>query len=78
MKMNSEATAQLIQMLTYILIPIILAIFALVGFLVYLHFKENNSKKEKEDLVGQSKKVLQQDKQSIFNFMEFDTVRDNM
>lgn len=76
--MNSEATAQLIQMLTYILIPIILAIFALVGFLVYLHFKENNSKKEKEDLVGQSKKVLQQDKQSIFNFMEFDTVRDNM
>lgn len=30
--MNSEATAQLIQMLTYILIPIILAIFALVGF----------------------------------------------
>lgn len=76
--MNSETTAQLIQMLTYILIPIILAIFALVGFLVYLHFKENNSKKEKEDLVGQSKKVLQQDKQSIFNFMEFDTVRDNM
>lgn len=76
--MNSEATAQLIQMLTYILIPIILAIFALVGFLLYLHFKENNSKKEKEDLVGQSKKVLQQDKQSIFNFMEFDTVRDNM
>lgn len=76
--MNSEATAQLIQMLTYILIPIILAIFALVGFLLYLHFKENNSKKEKEDLVGQSKKVIQQDKQSIFNFMEFDTVRDNM
>lgn len=76
--MNSEATTQLIQTLTYILIPIILAIFALVGFLVYLHFKENNSKKEKEDLVGQSKKVLQQDKQSIFNFMEFDTVRDNM
>lgn len=76
--MNSEATTQLIQMLTYILIPIIIAIFALIGFLVYLHFKENNSKKEKEDLVGQSKKVLQQDKQSIFNFMEFDTVRDNM
>lgn len=76
--MNSETTTQLIQMLTYILIPIIIAIFALIGFLVYLHFKENNSKKEKEDLVGQSKKVLQQDKQSIFNFMEFDTVRDNM
>ena len=76
--MNSQATTQLIQTLTYVLIPIILAIFALVGFLVYLHFKENNSKKEKEDLVGQSKKVLQQDKQSIFNFMEFDTVRDNM
>lgn len=76
--MNSEATTQLIQTLTYILIPIIIAIFALIGFLVYLHFKENNAKREKENAGRQSKSVPQQDKQSIFNFMEFDTVRDNM
>lgn len=76
--MNSEATTQLIQTLTYILIPIIIAIFALIGFLVYLHFKENNAKREKENAGRQNKSVPQQDKQSIFNFMEFDTVRDNM
>ena len=76
--MNSEATTQLIQTLTYILIPIIIAIFALIGFLVYLHFKENNAKREKENAGRQSKSVPQQDKQSIFNFMEFDTVKDNM
>ena len=77
--MNSQATTQLIQKLTYVLIPIIIAIFALVGFLVYLYFKENKNKKEKQDeSVPTSSKTPQQNKQSIFNFMEFDTVRDNM
>ena len=51
--MNSEATTQLIQTLTYILIPIIIAIFALIGFLVYLHSKENNAKREKENAARQ-------------------------
>ena len=69
----------MIQKLTYVLIPIIIAIFALVGFLVYLYFKENKNKKEKQDeSVPTSSKTPQQNKQSIFNFMEFDTVRDNM
>ena len=77
--MNSQATTQLIQTLTYVLITIIIAIFALVGFLVYLYFKENKNKKEKQDeSVPTSSKTPQQNKQSIFNFMEFDTVRDNM
>lgn len=77
--MNSQATTQLIQTLTYVLIPIIIAIFALVGFLVYLYFKENKNKKEKQnESVPTSSKTPQQNKQSIFNFMEFDTVRDNM
>ena len=77
--MNSQATTQVIQTLTYVLIPIIIAIFALVGFLVYLYFKENKNKKEKQDeSVPTSSKTPQQNKQSIFNFMEFDTVRDNM
>ena len=79
MEMSSEGATQLIQTLTYILIPIIIAIFALVGFLVYLYFKENKNKKEKQDeSVPTSSKTPQQNKQSIFNFMEFDTVRDNM
>ena len=76
--MSSEGATQLIQTLTYILIPIIIAIFALIGFFTYLYFKEKNSKKEKQDSTVENPKKPQQDKQSIFNFMEFDTVRDNM
>lgn len=76
--MSSERATQLIQTLTYILIPIIIAIFALIGFFTYLYFKEKNSKKEKQDSTVENTKKPQQDKQSIFNFMEFDTVRDNM
>jgi len=78
MEMSSEGATQLIQTLTYILIPIIIAIFALIGFFTYLYFKEKNSKKEKQDSTVENTKKPQQDKQSIFNFMEFDTVRDNM
>lgn len=76
--MSSEGATQLIQTLTYILIPIIIAIFALIVFFTYLYFKEKNSKKEKQDSTVENTKKPQQDKQSIFNFMEFDTVRDNM
>ena len=76
--MSSEGATQLIQTLTYILIPIIIAIFALIGFFTYLYFKEKNSKKEKQDSTVENPKKPQQNKQSIFNFMEFDTVRDNM
>ena len=76
--MSSEGATQLIQTLTYILIPIIISIFALIGFFTYLYFKEKNSKKEKQDSTVENPKKPQQDKQSIFNFMEFDTVRDNM
>lgn len=82
--MSSQATTQLIQMLAYILIPIVLAIFMLIGFLVYLHFKEK-SKNDSNNNMGASRgqvdklnTVNSQSKQSIFNFMEFDTVEDAM
>ena len=79
--MNSQATEQLIEMLLYILIPVVIAIFALIGFWVYLHFKEKNPKKEKDAISSNSKeveRVSSTNKQSIFNFMEFDNVEDNM
>ena len=79
--MNSQATQQLIEMLLYILIPIVIAIFGLVGFLVYLHFKEKNPKKAKNKTSTSSNEiesVSSSNKQSIFNFMEFDDVEDNM
>ena len=81
--MDSQTTTQLIKMLTYILIPIVIAVFGLIVFLVYIYFKEKNNKKIKEDEDKGNIKLNTtnsntQGKQSIFNFMEFDTVRDNM
>ena len=79
--MDSQSTAQLIEMLIYILIPIVIVIFGLIGFLIYLHFKDNKKLEEKETK-GQTVKsegnTTNSSKQSIFNFMEFDNVEDNM
>lgn len=78
--MNSDTTTQLIQMLVYILIPIVIAVFGLIGFLVYLFFKEKSQKNsEKTNITTKSSTSSNAtNKQSIFNFMEFDTVTDNM
>ena len=77
--MDSQNKAQLIQMLVYVLIPVIFAIFGLIGFLVYLHFKDKNGKANtKLSTSSEVNNNNSQNKQSIFNFMEFDTVKDNM
>ena len=78
--MNSEPTTQLIKLLMYILIPIIIAVFGLIIFLIYIHFKERKSQEDKQNEGSKSVSINSnaQNKQSIFNFMEFDTVRDNM
>ena len=78
--MNSETSTQLIQLLTYVLIPIVIAVFGLIGFLVYIYAKERKDKQAKENIdnpVNNTSKTVN-NKQSIFNFMGFDTVRDNM
>lgn len=78
--MDNGSTTQLIKLLVIILIPIIIAVFGLIIFLIYIHLKEKNAqKKEKqEEAETTPKNANVQSKQSIFNFMEFDTVRDNM
>lgn len=76
--MNSDATEQLIQLLTYILIPVILAVIILIGVLLFIHFKEKNKNKKTEEGSSNPQSVPVQNKQSIFKFMDFDTVRDNM
>lgn len=78
--MDSQSASQTVQMLVYLLIPIVIAVFCLIAFLVFWYFKE---KKPKEKNTNQSKNqniegASAQDKQSIFNFMEFDDVEDNM
>ncbi len=80
--MNSDTSTQLIQMLTYILVPIVIAVVALIGFLVYLYIKEKREKilkkQEEEGTKIVNTNTNSQNKQSIFNFMEFDSVQDNM
>ena len=79
--MNSETTAQLIKLLTYILIPIVIAVFGMIGFLVYFIFKEKlnkNEEKNKHNDDSIKPNTQKTNRQSIFNFMEFDTIKDNM
>lgn len=76
--MNSQARTQLIEMLIYILVPVIIAIIVLGGFLIYLHFKEKRKKNPKTNNTDTNLPSNTQDKQSIFNFMEFDDVEDSM
>ena len=72
----------LIRTLVIILIPIIIAVFILIGFLIYLLIKDKKEKREKtknEQILTKTKTgVSNQNKQSIFNFMEFDSIKDNM
>ena len=79
--MNSQAKEELIEMIMYILIPVVIAIIVLIVFLIFLHLKEKRAQKSKKSKNGNSKEISNSsspDKQSIFNFMEFDNVEDNM
>ena len=77
--MNNSSTTQIIKLLIYILIPIVIAVFGLIIFWLIIHLKEKKAQKlEQEDGNIGAKTTKVQNKQSIFNFMEFDTVRDNM
>lgn len=83
--MDSQSKTQLVQLLLYILVPILIAIVALVCFLVYIKLKERresnrgsirNNKKDNSSM--KENPNLAQSKQSIFKFMEFDNIEDNM
>ena len=77
--MNSESTTRLIEMLIYILVPIVIAIFILIAFLIYIHFKEKRKRTPKiTEKSNTNVSTNEQNKQSIFNFMEFDDVEDSM
>ena len=75
-------TAEVIKILTFLLIPIVVAVLLLIIFLIYLYLKEKRERKnlEREGEI-QTKTTTNanvQNKQSIFNFMEFDSITDNM
>lgn len=77
--MNSETTSQLIQILILFLVPVVIAVIGLIGFLIYLYFKDKNQKQEvSQDIKSNDINSKNQNKQSIFNFMDFDKIEDNM
>ncbi len=81
--MDSQSKIQLIKLLLYILIPILIAILILSGFLIYVYLKDKKTKEAKEQQDTGRKTnyktgTTSTNKQSIFNFMEFDTVEDSM
>lgn len=83
--MGSQEKLEMVNMLTVILIPIMFIILALVGYLVYVSIKNKNKVKDnvQSNKVSGTENVntstsSMQNKQSIFNFMEFEDVTDNM
>lgn len=79
--MDSQQKVELVNTLIMILIPVIFMIFGLVGYLVFSHLKSKNSNNNSENENTPNKSGTNsgsQSKQSIFKFMEFDEVSDNM
>ena len=75
---------QSIDMLTYILIFMIFILMILSTIFIILKLKEKNVKKEKVQKVSSKKnnatkeQVKEYSKESIFSFLEFDKIEDNM
>lgn len=78
--MNSESATQLIQVLTMVLIFVVIVIIGLIIFLTFLYFKQKNKEKKEErtEKNKNNRTTENTNKQSIFKFMDFDTVEDNM
>lgn len=83
--MGSQEKLELINMLTYILIPIVLIILGLLAYMFYTYLKNKNQVSSKTS-VNKNLRAMNDaanssnltNKQSIFKFMEFDDVTDNM
>ena len=77
--MNDQSTVKLIQMLTFILIPIIILIFVSIIILVVFLLKRKSKQTTNTNNVSKSNNSTKTtNKQPVFNFMEFDTIKDSM
>lgn len=78
--MDSQEKMELVNILIYALIPIIFIIFALMGYGLYAYFKSKNKNQDKGQKLDNKTitNTEMSNKQSIFNFMEFDEITDNM
>lgn len=76
---------QSIDILTYLLIFMLIILFTLLGIFLILKVKEKSNKKQKDEIKIKTKEekdkqqVLKEyNKQSVFSFIEFDRITDNM
>jgi len=79
--MNSQEKVELMNVLIYTLIPVIFLLFGALGYVIYTHFKDKNKEQEEKSLTPNNSgntTSSSPNKQSIFKFMEFDEVTDNM
>ncbi len=77
--MNDQSTVKLIQMLTFILIPIIILIFVSIIILVVFLLKRKSKQTTNTNNGSKSNNSTKTtNKQPVFNFMEFDTIKDSM
>ena len=76
--MDSQQKMELVNILIYVLIPIVFIIFGLVGYVIYVYFKNKNQNKGQRSDNNSNINTGMSNKQSIFNFMEFDEITDNM
>lgn len=82
--MGSQEKLELVNILIYILIPIVLIIIGLLGYMVFAYLKNKNQESPKistnKNLRAMNEMANSNlpNKQSIFKFMEFDDVTDNM
>lgn len=77
--MGSQEKLELINTLIYILIPVMLAVFGLIGYVIFSQLKSKT--KEQGETQATNKTTTSDNvsnKQSIFKFMEFDEITDNM
>lgn len=77
-------TEEMATILIYILIAMIVLLFALSGIYIILKLKSkdkevtNESKSDKTNKNSENAKATEGNKQSVLNFMEFDKIEDNM
>ena len=82
--MGSQEKLELVNMLIYILIPIVLIILGLLGYMVFAYLKNKNQVSPKTSTNKNLRAMNEMansnlpNKQSIFKFMEFDDVTDSM
>lgn len=76
--MGSEEKLQLIKILVVVLIPITIIIIGIIFYFIFKFFKNQKKQNENTKVQTSSDTTNIDQKQSVFKFMNFDTIEDSM